>query len=153
MISLLTKLKGGGSLCLMLVLWACAPYPHYDVIVPSINGKVHRNGKPVTDAIVYFEYPRSADEDCTFRSELFSRTNDEGQFQFEEKKQFSFFVFMDRWVTWQICITDGNAHYQGWYEKRFGGYLSEIRLNCNLENETQETNEGTMLEIRGVCTI
>jgi hypothetical protein len=150
---LLTKLKRGASVCLMLALGACAPFPHYDVVVPSIDGKVHRNGKPVTDAIVYFESPGSASEGCTFQSEVFSRTNSEGQFQFEQKKQFSFFVFMDRWVTWQICIIDGNARYQGWYEKRFGGYLSEIRFNCDLEKRPHETHEGTMLEIRGICTI
>ena len=149
----LNELKTGATLCLILTLAACAPFPHYDVVVPSIEGKIHRNGRPVTDAIVYFEYPGPASDGCTFQSELVSRTNDEGHFQFEQEEQFSFFVFMDRWITWQICITDGNSHYQGWYEKRFGGYLPEIKFNCNLENEPYETREGTMLETRGVCTI
>lgn len=153
MSSPLTNLKRGASLFLLLTLGACAPFPHYDVVVPLIDGKIHRNGKAVTDAIVYFEHPRSAGEECTFQSELFSRTNNEGRFRFEEKKQFSFFVFMDRWVIWQICIADGNARYQGWYEERFGGYLSEIRFNCNLEDEPHEAHEGTMLEIRGICRI
>jgi hypothetical protein len=149
---LLTILKMGASLGLMLALGACVPFPHYEVVLPSIDGKVHRNGKPVTDAIVYFEYPDSPGSSCTFQSEVFSRTNNEGQFQFAERQQFSFFVFMDRWVTWQICITDGSARYQGWYEKRFGGHLSEIRFNCNLENKPHETHEETMLETKGICT-
>ena len=135
----------------MLALGACAPFPHYEVVLPSIDGKIHRNGKPVSDAIVYFEYP-DVNDSCTFKSEVFSRTNNEGRFQFEEKKKFRFFVFMDRWVTWQICIADGNARYQGWYEKRLGGYPSEVKFDCNLENEPQERQEGTMLETKGVCT-
>ena len=136
----------------MLALGACAPFPHYDVVLPSIVGKVHRNGKPVADAMVYFEYPEPVDDGCAFQSEAFSRTNNQGQFQFDQKQQFSFFVFMDRWVTWQICIVDGNARYQGWYEKRFGGYPSDNRFDCNLETEPHERQEGTMLKTKGVCT-
>jgi hypothetical protein len=147
----LTKLKRAASLVLMLALGACAPFPHYEVVLPSIAGKIHRNGKPVSDAMVYFEYPEVNDS-CTFQSEVFSRTNNEGQFQFKEKKKFRFFVFMDRWVTWQICIDDGNARYQGWYEKRLGGYPSEVRFDCNLENKPQERQEGSMLTTKGVCT-
>lgn len=136
----------------MLALGACAPFPHYDVVVPSIVGKIHRNGKPVADAMVYFEYPEPVDDSCTFQSEVSSRTNNEGKFQFDQKEQFSFFVFMDRWVTWQICIVDGNARYRGWYEHRFGGYPSAVRFDCNLETEPHERQEGTMLKTKGVCT-
>lgn len=148
----LTKLKLEASLVLMLTLGACAPFPHYEVVLPSIAGKIHRNGEPVTDAMVYFEYPEPDKNSCTFQSEVFSRTNNEGLFLFEERKQLSFFVFMDRWVTWQICIADGNARYQGWYENRFGGYPSEVRFDCNLENKPQERQEGSMLKTKGVCT-
>lgn len=136
----------------MLALGACAPIPHYEVVLPSVTGKIHRNGIPVTDAIVYVEYPEPDDETCTFRSEVFSRTNDEGRFHFDQKEQFSLFVFMDRWVTWQICIADGSACYQGWYEHRLGGYPSEVEFDCNLESVPHERQEGTLLKTRGICT-
>lgn len=151
MILPLTKLKREASLVLMLALGACAPFPHYEVVLPSIAGQIHRNGKPVTDAVVYFEYPEVNDS-CTFESDVFSRTNNEGRFQFEQQKKFSFFVFMDRWVIWQVCIADGNARYQGWYEKRLGGYPSEVRFDCNLENKPHERQEGSRLTTKGVCT-
>jgi hypothetical protein len=148
----LANLKREASLFAILALGACAPFPHYDVVLPLISGKVHRNGKPVADAIVYFEYPEPDNDSCSFESEVLFHTNKEGQFRFAQKERFSFFVFMDKWVTWRICIADGNARYQGWYEHRLGGYPSEVKFDCNLENRPHEREEGTMLKTKGICT-
>lgn len=142
--------KTGALLVLVPIFNACAPFPHYDIVSPAITGKVHRNGKPVENAMVYFEYPIK--ESCSFESEFRSRTNGKGQFYFELRKEFSFFVFMDRWVTWQVCIADGDARYQGWYEHAFGGYAPEVALDCNLESKSHERKQGTMLKTMGICT-
>lgn len=139
-------------LSLTVSLGACAPFPHYDVVSPSIKGKIHRNEKPAADALVYFEHPGPNKGTCSFQSERYVRTNKEGEFEFELRKQFSFFVFADRWVQWQICIADGNLHYQGWYEKALGGYPSEVIFDCNLENKSQEKQQGDLLKTKGICT-
>ena len=141
-----------GLLILLLVINACAPFPHYEIVSPAISGKVHRNGKPIENAMVYFEYPIGDTESCSFESEFRTRTNGEGHFDFELRKEFSFFVFMDRWTTWQICIVNNGARYQGWYEHQLGGPTPEVTLDCNLESKPHVRQRGTLLKTKGICS-
>ena len=141
--------KFGALLILMMNLNACAPIPHHEIISPTITGKVHRNGKPVENAVVYIEHPLT--ETCSFKSEVSTRTNGDGQFRFEVREEFRFFVFMDRFSTWQLCIEDGTADYQGWYEHRLGGPNTELILDCNLESMPQVQEDTPSSKIMGVC--
>lgn len=141
--------KLGAFLTLVMVLNACAPIPHHEIISPSITGQVHRDGKPVENAVVYIEHPLN--DACSFNSEVSTRTNGDGQFRFEVREEFMFFVFMDRFSTWQLCIEDGTAGYQGWYEHRLGGPDTELILDCNLENMPQVQEDTPSSKIMGVC--
>jgi hypothetical protein len=134
---------------LAIILDACAPIPHNEIISPSITGQVHRNGKPVENALVYIEHPLN--EACSFKSEVSTRTNDNGQFSFEVRKEFRFFVFMDRFSNWQLCIEDGTAGYQGWYEQKLGGADGELALDCNLENIPYVQKDTPSSKIMGLC--
>jgi hypothetical protein len=142
-------LKLGAQLALVMIINACAPIPHNEIISPSITGQVHRNGKPVENAVVYIEHPLI--ETCSFNSEVSTRTNGDGQFRFEVREEFSFFVFMDRFSNWQLCIEDSTAGYQGWYEHRLGGPDRKLTLDCNLENMPQVQEETPSSKIMGVC--
>jgi hypothetical protein len=133
----------------VLILNACAPIPHHEIISPSITGEVHRNGKPVENAAVYIEHPLN--ETCSFDSEVKTHTDSNGQFSFEMREEFSFFVFMDRFSNWQLCIEDGTAGYQGWYEHKLGGPDSELTLDCNLDNMSQVHEDTPSSKIMGIC--
>jgi hypothetical protein len=134
---------------LVIVLGACAPIPHNEIISPSITGQVHRNGKPVGNAVVYIEHP--LDETCSFKSEVSTHSNGNGQFSFQVRKEFRFFVFMDRFSNWQLCIEDGTAGYQGWYEQKLGGPDGKLTLDCNLENTPHVQMDTPSSKIMGVC--
>ncbi len=142
-------LKFSTLLALVIILNACAPIPHHEIISPSITGQVHRNGHPVQDAVVYLEHP--LDETCSFESEVSTRTDGNGQFSFEVREEFSFFVFMDRFSNWQLCIEDGTAGYQGWYEQKLGGPDPELTLDCNLENMPQVQIDTPSSKVMGLC--
>lgn len=134
---------------LALFLGACAPIPHDEIISPSITGRIHRNGEPVENATVYVEHPLR--EACSFQSEVSTQTNSDGQFRFEMREEFRFFVFMDRFSNWQLCIVDGTVGYQGWYENKLGGTDQELTLDCDLVNSPQVHRETPSSKIMGVC--
>lgn len=110
---------------LVMSLNGCAPIPHDEIISAAITGQVHRNGIPVENAAVYIENPLN--EICSFKSNVLTHTNSDGQFSLEVRKEFQFFIFMDRFSNWQLCINDGTSGYQGWYEQKLGGQTENLR--------------------------
>jgi hypothetical protein len=134
---------------LILFLDACAPIPHYEIISPSITGRIHRSGDPVENATVYIEHPLS--NACSFKSKVSTHTNGDGQFSFEMRKEFRFFVFMDRFSNWQLCIVDDTVGYQGWYEHTLGGPDRELTMDCDLVNMPKVQKDTPSSKIMGVC--
>lgn len=145
------KLKLNPFLALLWVLAACAPIPHTEIVSPAITGQIHRSGKPVVNAIVYIEHPLH--ESCSSKREVSTRTDANGQFRFKVRKVFQFFVFMDRFSIWQLCIEDSTATYQGWYEQKLGGPDPELTLICDLETTPQVHSDLPSSKIMGICRI
>jgi hypothetical protein len=134
------------------VFEGCAPIPHYAIVSPAVTGMVHRNGKPVENALVYLEHPMG--ENCAFTSDVVTRTDSEGQFYFAVRKEFRLIVFMDPTQNWQVCIVDGDKRYQGWYKSGLGGPPPEVYLDCNVEGEPHVRQIGnSMGKIMGICTV
>lgn len=148
-------LEIGLLLILVLYLNACAPIPNYAFTSPAVIGQVHRNGKPIENAVVYIEYPR--DENCSFKSEVVTRTNGSGEFHFEPRREFQFFVFMDPIHNWQVCIVDGDSRYQGWYHNGIGRLAGigrpapEVTLDCNLEHKPHVQKDSPSSKTMGIC--
>ena len=145
-------LKIATLLVLSVNFSGCVPFPHYATSSPSVIGKVHKSGKPIENAIVYLEHP--VDERCTFESDVLTYTNSKGQFQFELRKEFQFFITMDPWQNWQVCITEGDDRYQGWYQNVLGGSPQEIRFDCDLNSSIKVEHIGnSMGKTMGVCSV
>ena len=147
----------GALLVLASILEACVPLPNHAFVSPAVIGKVHRNGKPVADAVVYIEHPQ--DESCAFKSEVVTRTNSAGEFRFEPREELQFFVAMDPTHNWQVCIVDGDRRYQGWYQHGIGRLAGigrpapEVTLDCNLEDRPSVTQIGNTLgKTAGMCS-
>lgn len=146
----------GALFLLVPILSACVPFPNYAFTSPAVVGKIHRNGKPIADAVVYIEHPE--DEACAFESEVVTRTNSDGEFRFAPRKELQFFIAMDPVHNWQVCIVDGNRRYQGWYQRGIGRLAGiwrsapEVTLDCDLENKPRVTQVGNSLDKTiGLC--
>jgi len=137
------------TLVFMSILSGCAPIPHYEVVSSAVMGKVHRNGEPEKNALVYIEHPLG--ESCSGRIEVDTRTDGEGHFQFKLRKEFRLFIAMDPAVHWQVCIVDGNKHFQGWYQSGIGGPPPTIRLDCDLESDSLVIETDYPVTIKGIC--
>jgi hypothetical protein len=143
-------LRANAALAAALLLVGCVPFPHYGVALPEIMGTVHRNGKPVPNALVYMEHPTG--EQCSFQSPDSTRTDGDGRFRLDVRKEFRFFVVMDSWSNWAVCIADGERRYQGWHERVLGGPPPKVELDCDLESAPRVRQIGnTMGKTMGVC--
>jgi hypothetical protein len=133
-------------LALVTVLSACAPIPHYEVVAPTVTGTVHRRGQPVANALVYLNSP--ANEACSSDRGISSRTDVEGRFSLESRKEFRLFMVMDPAHDWQLCIAEGEKLYHGWDDQGIGNTVLQAVFACNLdEAPRQQTKQAT-----GLCT-
>src|SRR5262245_61157915 len=118
-------------LVLAAFLVGCVPFPHRVTASPAITGKVHRNETPIENAGVYIE---NGGGQCSFNGKVLTRTNQKGDFRFQPRKQWRFFLVMDPAYSLRVCIADGEKRYEGWMESRIG-YPADMTLDCDLENE------------------
>ena len=154
-----------------LALGGCVPYPHHETYLPAVTGKLHRNGRPVANATVYYAATATWNlekfgEDCRFRDEELRAVSDSaGEFRFPAQTTFKSFALLyvpgGHWGAWQVCIADGAARHQGWYEMAKArtpmdmadrDYSREIALDCNLESAPREVRRNENLIQKGICT-
>lgn len=133
-------------------LSACVPFPHYALISPTVDGRVHRNGRPIDNANVYIEHPPGGQPKCSPTGRVATRTGSDGHFRFDMRKELRFILAMDPGCNWQVCIDDGTAHYLGWFENRIGCPSAQVALDCNLNDPSQVTKIGnSMGTTMGIC--
>ena len=142
--------RGGALFSLLAFLNACVPFPHYARVSPAVDGRVHRNQRPIENATVYIEHPK--DDKCSFQSDVRTRTGVDGRFRFDVRKEFQLFLAMDPGCNWQVCIADGTSQYRGWLENGIGCPAPKLTLDCNLTDEPYTTRIGNSIRrISGIC--
>lgn len=169
-----------GLIALALGITACAPVPHTVVWSPPVTGKVHRDGQPVANATVYYEWSvagwgKPVQDRCAFQAhppgfrpvqtkhQNPATTGSDGTFHFAGVEAFegmTLFCCQWNWLEWQVCIADGDARYQGWYErvwgiypqdKEWGRYPHDLRLDCDLKAAPHEAERGRDWRTKGIC--
>jgi len=121
-----------------LLLTACAPYPHYRVVIPPLSGVVLRAGVPVAGAGVWVG-PGYVSCAATHHVGV---TDGAGRFAYAgERELVSFSMFArQRSVDATLCIDDG---LHAWAGTRF---YSGADVRCDLA--TAQPNE-----VPGVCLV
>jgi hypothetical protein len=136
----------------VLILSACAPFPHYQTVAPAVSGRVHRSGGAAANMLVYVNTP--GNNACSSDSGVVTRTDSEGRFHVELRKAFRLFVVMDPGRNWQLCIADDETRYLGWHDIGIGGPSPEIVFDCNLDRQPRVQNIGNSAsEATEVCML
>lgn len=134
------------------VLSACVPFPHYQLVSPAIDGKVHRNGRPIENANVYIQHPADGKPKCSSKGEVAARTDSDGHFRFGMRKELQFILAMDHGCNWQVCIAEGASSYLGWFENGLGCPSAKMTFDCNLNDQPHETKRGnSRARTMGLC--
>lgn len=149
MICLLQASKVGAALIMAALFNACVPVSYYAVVSPALTGKVHRDGKPIENAVVSLEVPRG--DTCSFTSEVSTRTDRDGVFRFEAQKEFELLGSVGGISRFQVCIVDGYARHQGWYERRSRGLDEKLILDCNVQNPIPVFQDTPTGKTMGIC--
>lgn len=145
----LHAVKIGGILILASLFSACVPVPYDAIVAPDLSGTVHRDGKPVENAVVFLEAPRG--DGCSFTGGVSIRTDRNGRFQFEEQKGFQFFGSGGSMSHFQICIVDGSIKHQGWYERKLRGMSEKLTLDCNVQSPLPVFQDTLTGKVMGIC--
>ncbi len=122
---------------------------YYTVVSPALTGKVHRDGKPIENVVVSLEVPRA--DTCSFTSEVSTRTDRDGAFRFDAQKEFQLLGSVGGVSHYQVCLVDGYARYQGWYERRTGGIDQRLILDCNVQNPIPVFQDTPTGKTMGIC--
>jgi hypothetical protein len=131
---------------------ACVPFPHYALVSPAIDGKVHQNGRPIESATVYIPHPVDGKPKCSSKSEVAARTGSDGSFRFDMRKELQFILAMDHGCNWQMCIAEGAAVYLGWFENGLGCPSAQMAFDCNLNDPPHATKMGNSRpRTMGIC--
>lgn len=151
----MTHLWDGGRISgiLLAVGWlgACAMASHDTIISPAITGRVHRDGSPVENAKIFLEATTA--ESCSFTSGISTRTDREGLFHFEARRERSFQILPSQgsFYRFQICIADETRRYQGWYERTGGRTGEKVVLDCNVRRPLPAYHETASGKVMGIC--
>ncbi len=142
----------GGALMMIAALCsACASVPYDDIASPALYGIVHRDGKPVENALVSIEAPRG--DACAFTGGVSMRTDRHGRFQFKEHKGLHAFSFARSTSHFQVCIVDGSFKHQGWYERKMRGDSENLTLDCNVQSPVPVFQNTMMGKAMGICRV
>lgn len=130
---------------LVLLCSGCLPYPHFEVKVAEINGKVTRDGTPLIGATV--RVSEGASWSCSKSLVSTSTTNSKGEFYFEAKKEFRFVrpLFGDPFYINQLCIITGEETFLGYMERGVGWPREKLHLDCNITTTSAKVTETTPL--------
>ncbi|MDH5669298.1 MAG: carboxypeptidase-like regulatory domain-containing protein [Nitrospira sp.] len=142
----------GGILMAIAILFSgCVSVSYDDIASPTLRGIVHRDGKPVENALVSIEAPRG--DTCVFTGGVSMRTDRDGRFQFKAQKGFHAFSFARSTSHFQVCIVDGRFQHQGWYERKMRGDGEQLTLDCNMESPVPAFRSTMTGKAMGICRI
>lgn len=139
---------------MVLAMWwlgACTMASHDAIVSPPVTGHVHRDGRPVENAMIFLEAPMG--ESCSFTSGASTRTDRTGQFHFEARRERSFQILPSQrsFYRFQICIADETRRYQGWYERTVGRTDEKVVLDCNVQRPLPTYYETSRGKVMGIC--
>jgi hypothetical protein len=139
---------------MVLAMWwlgACAMASHDAIVSPAITGRVHRDGRPVEHARIFLEAPRG--ESCSFAGGISTRTDRDGLFHFEARRERLFQILPSQGASYrfQICIADETRRYQGWYERTVGRMDEKVVLDCNVQGPLPAYHETSSGKVMGIC--
>lgn len=141
-----------GALMAMAILFSgCVSVSYDDIASPALRGIVHRDGKPVENALVSIEAPRG--DTCVFTGGVSMRTDRDGRFQFKAQKGFHAFSFARSTSHFQVCIVDGRFKHQGWYERKMRGDSEQLTLDCNMESPVPAFRSTMTGKAMGICRV
>ncbi len=129
-----------------LLLGGCLPIPHRDTLSPPMEGAVRFNGQPVAGAQVYV-----GGWECDFNGEPQARTDANGAFRIPRRDEISYFLAMDRFFAWRLCIVRDGKRYLGLFQRDFTYPYRKVRLDCDLATPQQEGAAEAQQPAPGVC--
>jgi len=143
------------TIFLVLFCSGCLPYPHFEVKVSDVKGKVTRDGIPLSGATV--KISENADWACNEALFATSTTNSEGEFDLKGKRKFRFVrpLIGDPFYINQICIINGNETFLGYLGGGVGWPPETLHFKCDITSRSVTVTEKTPLsEIHryAVCT-
>lgn len=142
---------GGALIAIAIVFSGCVTVSYDDIASPALRGIVHRDGKPVENALVSIESPRG--DACAFTGGVSMRTDQDGRFQFAAQKGFHAFSLARSTSHFQVCIADGHFRHQGWYERETRGDSEQLTLDCNVESPVPAFRNTMTGKAMGICRV
>ena len=141
---------------LVFLCSGCLPYPHFEVKVSDVKGKVTRDGIPLSGATVRIS--EKADWECNEALFATSTTNSEGQFDLKGKKKFRLVrpLIGDPFYINQLCIITGEETFLGYLGGGVGWPPETLHVTCNITSGSVKVTAKTPLsEIHryAVCRI
>jgi len=79
------------------------------------------------------------------------RTDREGRFSLERRKQTEYVVMMDRAFRFRVCIAEGGPRYQAWNGKGLGYPRPDMTLDCDSASEPEDKGKQDPGSVRGIC--
>jgi hypothetical protein len=143
------------AIFLVFLCSGCLPYPHFEVKVSDVTGKVTRDGIPLNGATVRIsEKAHWACNEAWFAS---STTNSEGQFDVKGKRKFRLVrpIIGDPYYFNQLCIINGEETFLGYLGSGTGWPPETLHVICNITSGSVNVTASTPLsEMRrhAVCT-